>query len=336
MADEAEVLERDQTEGEHEQRQSEADAKAEKARDESGRFRPKDTAAAEKPQEAATVADGDTPPEPTAQTLEPSAADWRALLKDAEAKKQAERFNSLDEVFKSNAEFRKQLSSRIAVPGKDADEKEVAKFRKALGVPDTAEGYDLKLPDGVELDETGQALADAFKEIAHGAHMSNEAYNQAVQKWQEFTDQAVNEMQAQMERQREEAESELRKEWGKDYDGNLNVANRAIKQFAGDEMVEFLNGTELKDGGVLGNHPAMVRLFAKLGRQMSEDGVIQPVDQEEAKDLQGKMEDLTAKIHAAHQKGDRITVEKLSRERSEIAERLYGEQPIVGSGGRAA
>lgn len=292
---------------------------------------------ADPPKDDPKAADPAPKDEPKADDPPPddAAPDWRSFLTDAEAKKVAERFTSPDEMAKAVSDLRKQISDRIKLPGKDADEKEVAKFRKALGVPETPEAYEVKLPEGVELTEADEALIEAVKPLAHENNVPAEALNGFIAKFKEFEQQVVNEHEAALERQRDEAESALKQEWGKDYDGNLNIANRAMKQLGGDDLVEFLNKAELKDGGLLGNSPHLVRLFAKLGRQMSEDGVIQPVDANEAQDLTEKLNDLTRKAHEARAKGDDAAAQKLFRERAEIAARLEGDAPIVGAGGRA-
>lgn len=275
----------------------------------------------------------DTTEETTEKT---ETADWRSFLTDPDAKKQAERFSSLDEVLKSNAELRKSISDRVKLPGKDADEKEVSKFRKALGIPEKAEDYKLELPEGMELGEADQQLIDAVKPVAHENNIPASALNGFVVKFKEFEAQLDKERVAELQKHQDASVDELRKEWGKDYDGNVNIANRAMQQFGGDDMVEFLKKTEIKDGGgVLGDSPQMVRLFAKLGRQMSEDGVIKPVDADTAKDLNEKIDELTSQAHEARAKGDKGGAAKLFKERDELQAKLSGDEPIVGAGGRS-
>ena len=51
-------------------------------------------------------------------------------------------------------------------------------------------------------------------------------------KFKEFESQILSEDTAAKERAVEEAQDALRKEWGKDYDGNVNIANRTMGQLA--------------------------------------------------------------------------------------------------------
>lgn len=49
---------------------------------------------------------------------------------------------------------------------------------------------------------------------------------------------------------------------------NLGVAQRALDTFGTPELKEYLNGTGL------GNHPELVKAFIKVGKAMSEDGMV--------------------------------------------------------------
>lgn len=59
-------------------------------------------------------------------------------------------------------------SGRVKVPGDGAKPEEVAAFRSAIGVPDAVDGYEVKGPDGVQLND---ALIGSLRESAlkHGA-----------------------------------------------------------------------------------------------------------------------------------------------------------------------
>ena len=65
-----------------------------------------------------------------------------------------------------------------------------------------------------------------------------------------------------------EAEGVLKAEWKAAYPKNLGLAKAAAFQIGGKELVGLLDQTGL------GNHPVILKAFAKLGRSMAEDGVI--------------------------------------------------------------
>lgn len=69
----------------------------------------------------------------------------------------------VDAMAKSYCELERHLGSAVKIPESDADPGDIARFRRALGVPDDAEGYELALgEDGLEADpEVNRRLHEA-------------------------------------------------------------------------------------------------------------------------------------------------------------------------------
>ena len=59
-------------------------------------------------------------------------------------------------------------------------------------------------------------------------------------------------------------EEALHKEWGYDYDNKVRAAQRAMSVYADEELIQLLD-TEA------GNHPSVVKLFARLGEDITEE-----------------------------------------------------------------
>ncbi len=74
----------------------------------------------------------------------------------------------------------------------------------------------------------------------------------------------------------ESAIKELRSEWGKSYDGNVDLAKRAMLSACGgdQERVALIGRMEMKDGRLLGDHPDIIKAFSALGSKMSEHGLV--------------------------------------------------------------
>ena len=103
-----------------------------------------------------------------------------------------------------------------------------------------------------------------FKNVAHKIGLNNEQVN-ALMDFQ--LAQIDNELQLQgssLNVQKEEVEASLKKEWGFDYDKNLRSAQRALQVY-GDDEVRALMDTEV------GNNPAVIKMFARLGKDVTED-----------------------------------------------------------------
>ncbi|QLR20365.1 peptidase [Citrobacter freundii] len=144
-------------------------------------------------------------------------------------------------------------------PGEDKEQKQD-------GAP---EKYEFKPAEGQELDA---AALEQFEPIARELNLTNEqaqkmvdlygskimpmVKQQQVEAWQKTTEQWAADVKAD-------------KEIGGDkLTANLSAAQRALEQFGDPELKEYLDSTGL------GNHPALVKAFIKVGKAMSEDKVV--------------------------------------------------------------
>ena len=85
--------------------------------------------------------------QPAMSGSETAAADWRAAIGEPGLRRVAEKFASPAEVVKSYAALQSRLGRSVVKPGPDAGPEELAAYRRQLGVPDSAEGYDVTLAD---------------------------------------------------------------------------------------------------------------------------------------------------------------------------------------------
>lgn len=149
---------------------------------------------------------------------------------------------------------------------KPQEEKPDDKEQKPEGAP---EKYEFKPAEGQELDT---AALEQFEPIARELNLTNEqaqkmvdlygtkimpmVQQQQVEAWQKTTEQWAADVKAD-------------KEIGGDkLTSNLSAAQRALAQFGTPELKEYLEGTGL------GNHPELVKAFVKVGKAMSEDGMV--------------------------------------------------------------
>lgn len=130
--------------------------------------------------------------------------------------------------------------------------------------PVVPESYDLKMPEGVELDK---AAADEFTAIAKELKLDQVTA-------QKLADVAAKQAQRQVEAHAQQVASWVEqvktdKEIGGDkLDENLGVARKAIDTFGSPELKELLSSTGM------GNHPEVIKLAYKVGKAISEDGFV--------------------------------------------------------------
>lgn len=139
------------------------------------------------------------------------------------------------------------------------------KEQKQDGAP---EKYEFTAGEGVELDT--EALKD-FEPVARELNLTNEQAQKLVDAYPKIL-AGVQQRQAEAWQKQTEGWAETvkaDKEIGGDkLTANLSAAQRALEQFGDPELKEYLDSTGL------GNHPALVKAFIKVGKAMSEDKVV--------------------------------------------------------------
>lgn len=124
--------------------------------------------------------------------------------------------------------------------------------------------YELKMPEGLEIDTDAQAELVAY---ATERKLSPED----TQKLADIGAKMVQKMQAGFEKTSNDwrAAVEADKEIGGDkLAESLALAKKARDTFGTPELTEYLDQTKL------GNHPALVKFFVKAGKSIAEDGFV--------------------------------------------------------------
>lgn len=146
-------------------------------------------------------------------------------------------------------------------PAEKPDDKE----QKQEGAP---EKYEFTAGEGVDLDT--EALKD-FEPVARDLNLTNEQAQKLVDAYPKIL-AGVQQRQAeawQAQTEQWAADVKADKEIGGDkLTANLSAAQRVLDLFGTPELKTYLNDTGL------GNHPDLVKAFVKIGKAMSEDGMV--------------------------------------------------------------
>jgi len=196
---------------------------------------------------------------------------WRSgISEDYRTHPVLERFEDLDALAREHVHLQKLIGRKgIVPPAADADDAERARFYDALGRPESPDGYNLdglERPDGMPWDEDFQAQ---MLERMHASGLTDGQARALVEGYAELQGAAWQDANAAQDRALDAAETGLRREWGESFDAQVDMANRAFAAAFG-ERVDDVRQLRLTDGQYLGDHPDMVRAFAKLGGLMGE------------------------------------------------------------------
>ena len=276
----------------------------------------------ESPQEEASE-------EEATELAEEDISTWRDLIQDEKLAKHAERFTDLDALVKANIASRKQLSKAVVPPGADADDSAWESYREAIGVPKDVDGYDFPLPEGVERTDQMMDGEDKWSNIFLDNNVPKSTADALVA---EFRNELGQMQQAKIDADAEftqQSEESLKQEWGDDYEKNLIFAARASEKAFG-ESFEDARFLETTDGKFLLDHPLMVKMFAKLGREMGEGSLGSVATAGERDSLNEQAQSFRAKRNEAMSKGLTAEAKRWDAKELAVLEKLHGTDPIVG------
>ena len=169
-------------------------------------------------------------------------------------------YKDVESLAKTVVHQQKMIGSRIPIP---KTEEEKTELYGKLGRPEEPGKYEVAVPEDYQQFFREESMNE-FRSVAHKIGLNNEQ----VQALMDFQINEINhEMQGadtQLNSQREEIEQNLKQEWGYDYDKNVKAAQRAVQVYGDVEVQELLNGE-------LGNNPALIKMFARLGKEVTED-----------------------------------------------------------------
>lgn len=134
---------------------------------------------------------------------------------------------------------------------------------------DSKESFEsFKKPDDSELsDEDVQRILESAKEEGLGKEAAQKRVEEADSILKSFSERTMQTHQAMVNKWAVDAKAD--KEIGGDsYKESVELARRTAHKFGTKEFLESLNKTGF------GNHPEVIRTFARIGRQMADDTLV--------------------------------------------------------------
>ena len=163
-------------------------------------------------------------------------------------------------------------ADKVVIPGEDSTDEDRDTFYTRLGRPAKAEDYDLdslEPPEGVPWDDEFQTSMVASM---HKYGLSQAQVRGILSDYNEGVGGQFQQANGDLARAREEGINDLRKEWGNSAAEQEAHAVKAFKAGAGANYKQVA-GLEMADGSIVGDNPALIRVFASLGSRMGEHGL---------------------------------------------------------------
>lgn len=229
-----------------------------------------------------TVAGG----EDTIAAVQPDwAADWRDKLAAGDDKFAAKlkRFQSPVDVAKSYRALEKELTdikaSRPPVLPEKPTDADIAEYRKALAIPEKAEGYLSDLPNGLVIGEEDKPLAGSFAEAMHALHAPPAIVKAGLDWYYKNKEDTAAEMSKADAEYRQKSVDALRAEWGGEYRANFNAAMAFLDSAPSEgdtPLKDLLLGARLSDGTLAGDNPMVLKWLVQMANDANPAGFVSP------------------------------------------------------------
>ena len=167
-------------------------------------------------------------PAPPAAPVAPAWPDnWRQLMAGDDAKelKRLERFTTPADVYKTNREIEAQISrgeyKRPLPP--NATPEQIKTWRADNGIPESADKYQIELKDGLLIGEQDKPYVSKFLDNLIAANGTNEQASAALNAYYDIVQEVAAQNLVKYEQARDTTVEALQKEWGGEYNRNLNL-----------------------------------------------------------------------------------------------------------------
>ena len=180
-----------------------------------------------------------------------------------------EKFTEIDALAKSYINATKMIGQdKLAVPTNNSTEEAWNEVYDKLGRPESAEKYSLDAKSKVvSLDENA---VKQFAETSHKLGLNNKQAQGLLEFYKQNMEGTAQQAKIDTETAQAQAEQELRSEWGREFDTKVKQAGSLAKANMKPEILDMT----LSNGTRLGDHPEIIRGFAKIAGMMAEDKIV--------------------------------------------------------------
>ena len=206
-----------------------------------------------------TVANADTP-----------ISSWKdSISEDFRNDPSIEKFTEIDALAKSYINATKMIGQdKIVIPTKNSGQEAWDEAYTKLGRPESPEKYTFDVKsDVVNMDE---GAIKSFAEQSHKLGLNNKQAEGILDFYKNNMEGTAQQAKIDTETAQSQAEQELRQEWGRDFDGKVKQAGALAKANINPEVLDMT----LSNGTRLGDHPEIIKGFAKIAGMMSEDKIV--------------------------------------------------------------
>ena len=208
-------------------------------------------------------------PNPVAKADTPTSSWKDSISEEYRVDPNIEKFTEIDALAKSYINATKMIGQdKVVIPNNNSTEEHWDEVYSKLGRPDSADKYSLDAKSEiVNLDENA---IKSFAENAHQLGLNNKQAQGILEFYKNNMEGNAQQSKIDTETAQVQAEQELRQEWGRDFEGKVKQAGALAKANINPEVLDMT----LSNGIRVGDHPEIIKGFAKIANMMSEDKIL--------------------------------------------------------------
>ena len=219
------------------------------------------------------------------------ATSWKeAISEEFRSNPNIEKFTEIDALAKSYINATQMIGQdKVSVPNKNSTEDQWNEVYSKLGRPESADKYALNIEsEAVIMDE---GAIKSFAEQSHKLGLNNTQAQGILEFYKNNMESNMQRATVDTETAQAQAETELRAEWGKEFDNQVAKAGALAKANMNPEILDL----QMQDGTRIGDHPEIIKGFAKIAGMLSEDKLVSTESESvnSIKDLQSEISAIT-------------------------------------------
>ena len=233
----------------------------------------------------------ETKPEVTTTTTTTTSS-WKDSISEAYRNDpNIEKFTEIDALAKSYINATKMIGQdKLVIPTNNSTEEHWDEVYTKLGRPESADKYSLDAKsEVVNLDETA---IKSFAEQSHKLGLNNKQAQGILEFYKNNMEGTAQQSKIDTETAQAQAEQQLRQEWGRDFEGKVKQAGALAKANINPEVLDMT----LSNGTRLGDHPEIIKGFAKIAGMMQEDKIV-ATESENAQSVSNIEEEIASMVN---------------------------------------
>ena len=232
------------------------------------------------------VKGADTPAPQTTQTT------WKDSISETYRNDpNIEKFTEIDALAKSYINATKMIGQdKLVIPNNNSTEEHWDEVYTKLGRPESADKYSLDAKsEVVNLDENA---IKSFAEQSHKLGLNNKQAQGILEFYKNNMEGTAQQSKIDTETAQVQAEQQLRQEWGRDFESKVKQAGALAKANINPEVLDMT----LSNGTRLGDHPEIIKGFAKIAGMMQEDKIV-ATESENAQSVSNIEEEIASMVN---------------------------------------